>query len=544
MQISEHQGRLGNDWERAVFSADETIDPAVWSREVARYRWAAAQIEPVYEGRSHVLPRRTVLELGCSSGWGLKFFPTDIDYVGVDADRAVIAFAREQFAGPGREFVCSTINAYLDTLGDRTFDVVVAMEVLEHIPDGREIAQRLKTIGKTVIVTAPYREPVGFWGPHHVLHGLREHDFPQFSYQFLHGLDTIDARPTSEPNNLMLMTWRQGETYPERPRVLCAIPTRDRYDYLALCLQSIAFQTRVPDKVVIYDDTPEAQRRDLRADPANSRMLAILTAKGCEWEVVFTPGLGQHVAHQLANESGYDFVWRMDDDCSAEPDVLARLLGHMTEPNIGAVGGAVYEVGKEMPGRATKMTEFFSDCTTQWAPDHGIFDVEFIYSTFLYRPGIVDYKHTMSPAAFHEETIFTHRLHRAGYRLIVDTFIHTHHLKAPNGGTRYTDLKWAYAWDQAEFLKILECEFGIKVIENGCGLGDNYAFLNVLPEIVKRHAHVVVATCYQEVYRDAGVITVPFQKTGMVVESPNVYDWISEHRWQGSIVEAMREMYQ
>jgi SAM-dependent methyltransferase len=532
MPASAHQRRLGNNWERAVFAAGEYIDPAMWPREVARYQWAAAQIQP---GQS-------VLEVGCSSGWGTTFFPKDIQYLGVDADAAVTEFAREQFGDDQHQFIWSTVNAFLDTLGGRTFDVVLAMEVLEHIPNGRELAQRLKQAGRLVLVTAPYRESVGFWGPHHVLHGLREHDFPGFAYQFLHGLDTIDSRPTMEPNNLMLMAWKAGETYPNKERILCAIPTRDRYDSLMQCLQSVAFQTTVPDKVVIYDDTPESQRLDLRTHALGQYLLPLLTAKGIEWEVVFTPGLGQHIAHQWANESGYDLVWRLDDDCVAELDVLGRLLAHM-RPGVGAVGGAVYELGKVVTGTVTKMTDFFSGPNTQWAPDQGLFDVEFIYSSFLYRSGLVDYKHTMSPAAFHEETIFTHRLFRAGYRLIVDTSIHTHHFKAASGGTRYTDLKWAYAWDQMEFIKILEHEFGIKLIEIGVGLGDNYAFLNVVPELVHRWPHLIIATCYPEVYEGCGATVVPYQMAGTVVQNDNVYDWMSERNWSGSMIDAFRSMY-
>ena len=534
--ITDHQARLGNDWERAVYAKDEFIDPATWPREVARYRWAA----------SHLKPGMRVLEIGCSSGWGLKFFPEDIDYTGVDAAKDVVDFARDQFGGPRRTFIWSTLNAFLDTLGDQTFDAVIAMEVLEHIPNGKEAAQWLKQVAPLVILTAPYREPVGFWGPHHKLHNLREADFPQFSYAFLHGLDTIDTRPTSEPNNLMLMAWQQGEVYEDRKRTLCSIPTRERYDILMNCLQAVAAQTVPVDKVVIYDDTPESRRLDLRGHPIAKYLFSLFTAKGIEWEVVFTPGLGQHIAHQMANESGYDFVWRLDDDCIPEPDVHARLRTYLLrDPQCGAAGGAVYETDKLVPGTVTTMRKFFSGATTQWAPDHGVFEVEFIYSSFLYRAGIVDYKHTMSPAAFHEETIFTHRLFRAGYKLIVDTHIHTYHFKAPAGGTRHMDLKWGYAWDQAEFIKILEQEFGIKLIEIGVGLGDNYAFLQVLPDIIAKHPVVIIATCYPEVYEEFTnqIEVVPFQMAGTVVNNSNIYDWMSERHWTGSLADAFRQVY-
>jgi GT2 family glycosyltransferase len=532
--VSEHQARLGGNWERAVFSRADTLDVLAkeWPRELARYAWAASQIQP---GMS-------VLEVGCSSGWGTTVFPAGITYTGVDADRDIIAYASVEFAAPGRTFIWSTINAFLDTLGDRTFDVIVCMEVLEHITDGKEIFQRLKQCGRTVLATVPYREPVGFWGPHHVLHGLKESDFPQASYRFLQPGEIIDASPTQEPTNLMLLEWHADQAYTDKPRVLCSIPTRERYDVLMLCLQAVACQQTPPDKVIIYDDTPAETRQDIRTDPIGRYVLPLLNRFGIEWEVVFTPGKGQHIAHQMANDSGYDFVWRLDDDTIPEPDVLRRLLAYMTE-GVGAVGGAVYEMGAVSVGHATTMAQFFTDCTTQWAPDHGTYEVEFIYSSFLYRAGIVDYKHNMSPAAFHEETIFTHRLFRAGYRLIVDTSIKTHHYKAPRGGTRYTDLKWAYAWDQAEFMRVLEQEWGIKLIELNVGLGDNYAFCQIVPDLLAKYQQVVVATCYPEVFADSGVTAVHIGRGASVVGSDNIYDFMSERGWKRTMVEAMREAY-
>jgi SAM-dependent methyltransferase len=527
--MTEDQQRYGNGFERTVIG-HEPIDPDVFARELARYRWAAERIKP---GMS-------VLEFGCSSGFATRLLPEGIDYTGVDYSREIIAYATEHFGGPARTFVWSTIDRFLDELGDRTLDVIIAFEVLEHVTNGRAIAQRLKQHAKTVLLTTPYREPVGFWGPHHVLHGLAERDFPQFAYRYMHITGAIESYPTVEIANLLLMEWRQGETYPDRQRVLCAIPTRGRYDCLMQCLQAVAFQTVKPDKVIVYDDA-EGARQDLREHPIGRYLLPLLNRHQIEWEVVFTPGKGQHIAHQLANQSGYDYVWRLDDDNVPEPDVLERLLSRMQD-DVGAVGGAVYELQRIVRGGTGKIQDFFSRGNVQWEPDHGVFDVDHLYGSFLYRPGIVDYKHAMSPAAFQEETIFTHRLKRAGYRLIADTSIHTHHFKAPHGGTRATDLEWGYAWDQVEFLKVMEQEWGIKLIHLGVGLGDCFAFKHILPDLQRKYRHVILGSCYPEVFQDDRVTLIPYE-AAKANSTDNVYDWMAERNWSGHIIEAFRAMY-
>lgn len=531
--MTSDQIAYGNGWERTVIG-HEAIDPDIYARELGRYAWASARIAP----------GARVLELGCASGFGTRLLPAPIDYTGVDYSRQIIEYATAHFATPTARFIWSTIDAFLDGLdasGER-FDAIVAFEVLEHVPNGRAVAQRLKRYAPLVLLSTPYREPPGFWGPHHVLHGLRERDFPQFAHSYMHIGGSIHAFPTTEIANLLMMEWRDGETYRDRARVLACVPTRNRPDALVQCLQAIAFQTVAPDKLHVYDDGDHA---DLRQHPIGRYVLPLLTARGVEWEVVFTSGKGQHVAHQLSNEAGYDYVWRLDDDCVPEPDVLERLLARMTD-DVGAVGGAVYELDRLRPGGVSELAHFFTAPNVQWAPDQGVHDVDYLYCSFLYRAGLVDYKHAMSPAAFHEETIFTHRLKRAGWRLVADTTIHTHHFKSPHGGTRDAgrgaDQEWAYAWDHAEFMRILEDEWGVKLIHLGVGLGDHFAFRNILPDLVAKYDRVVIGACHPDVFENDPVTLIPYD-AARAQTGENVYDFMAERNWTGTLADAYREMY-
>lgn len=324
------------------------------------------------------------------------------------------------------------------------------------------------------------------------------------------------------------------------PRILCSIPTRGRYESLLRCLQSIAFQTVKPTHVTIYDDSDP--REDIRIHPSGRHIMALLARKSIEWDVIFTPGQGQHIAHQMANSAGYDLVWRMDDDAIAEPDVLERLLAKMS-PDVGAVGGAVYEPGWTVGGGNSDFKSIFENSNFQWCPDQGTREVDHLYSSFLYRPGIVNYKFDMSPVAFHEESIFTYRLKRAGYKLIADTSIHTYHLKCPSGGCRDQDNRWAYAWDQVEFIKLMENEWKIKLISIGSGLGDCLALKNIIPDLKKKYELIIIGSCYEEVFNDIPLVASISYSATKPVRDDHVYKWMSEQNWKGTLVGAFGAMF-
>ena len=84
------------------------------------------------------------------------------------------------------------------------FRSIVAMEVIEHIHNGKELAQTLKKHCKRLLITVPYMEEPGFWGEHHVLHRLNEADFPGFTYQFMGEDGSISDKPHPGIMNLML----------------------------------------------------------------------------------------------------------------------------------------------------------------------------------------------------------------------------------------------------------------------------------------------------------------------------------------------------
>lgn len=177
---------LTNNYERHVNLAGEKV-PA---REAARYKWAA----------SHAL-KGTLLEIGCSTGFGSQFFSPNVEYLGLDYDKDTVNIARYEFEKPNRRFEWADINTY--DLGH--YDTIVAFEVIEHLDNGLEIVEKLKKHCNKLLISVPYNEPPGYWGEHHKLHMLNESHLPGFKYTFCDENGNLADKPIeNSPFNLML----------------------------------------------------------------------------------------------------------------------------------------------------------------------------------------------------------------------------------------------------------------------------------------------------------------------------------------------------
>lgn len=187
-----YRWRLSNYWERAVFLKGDGVYP----REVTRYNYAKEN-----------LIGKKILEIGCSSGYGIQFFPQDIDYTGVDYDPIIVEVATEQGWNANAKFVNADINKF--PMED--YDTIVAFEVIEHLANGLEIVEMLKNHCKRLLITVPMNEPFGFWGPHHKLHGLNESHFPDFKFHYINEQGEISDEPQqiTQTNscNLMICRW-------------------------------------------------------------------------------------------------------------------------------------------------------------------------------------------------------------------------------------------------------------------------------------------------------------------------------------------------
>lgn len=106
-----------------------------------------------------------ILDLGCGTGYTLSRLPRGMAAVGLDYSSHALTLAAQR--APGVELVRG--SAYALPFADRSFDAVLALDVLEHLDDdqlaAREIARVLSPGGVAVVAVPAVR---WLWSEHDV----------------------------------------------------------------------------------------------------------------------------------------------------------------------------------------------------------------------------------------------------------------------------------------------------------------------------------------------------------------------------------------
>ena len=351
--------------------------------------------------------------------------------------------------------------------------------------------------------------------------------------------------------------------------VTVVIPTKNRYEStLPMTLMSVINQTVLPKKIIIVDDSDDGYRTDLRGVWLYKTIFKTMDLKNIQWEVAFGPRKGVAWCHQIGlDKSETEWVWRLDDDNIAEPNVLQELLrtgeDKTTSPlPVGAVAGLVidpHNILETIPIIASnKIEDWELSLNIQWFRQghRGNYSVDHLYSSFLYRrrAGSHGFPKDLSPVSHTEETQFSFGMKLSGWDLIINPTVTTWHYRNSSGGIRtYTDGSlWAHdSYKFKEWLKthgISLKKYRIVILDNG--LGDHICFHKILPEIRgKYHDHtIVISCCYPEVFQDEPdikIISIADAQVfmGINVEGYNIYKFMNDHQWSGSIVDAFRKLY-
>ena len=165
-----------------------------------------------------------VLDYGCGNGVGCVMLKHDgWQVVGVDADGEAVAFAKDSW-GHLAEFKHEDWAAAVDEESDahryrRQYDVVVCLEVIEHVDDSRAMLQILRDScapGARVFIStlnhnSQYRKNRGHVGKFHVI------DFRHLVEQFFPGARLYNYDLTEElddESNLtpMVAVWKEGSS--------------------------------------------------------------------------------------------------------------------------------------------------------------------------------------------------------------------------------------------------------------------------------------------------------------------------------------------
>ena len=319
-------------------------------------------------------------------------------------------------------------------------------------------------------------------------------------------------------------------------KVLCSIATRGRYQTtLPLALNAIINQTKLPDKLVIFDDNDEPE--DVRNNNIYQHLFSIMNYKGIKWEWVYAAKKGQHHIHQMANRMGYDWVWRVDDDAIPEPNVLAELYSWI-DKDVGAIGGAILTlpINPDTSKNTGKIEDIDKEPNIQWAEIKKLKEVEHLHCSFLYRAGVHDYNLGLSRVAHREETLFTYGLYLKGYTILAAPHANTWHLKNPQGGIRSELNQQLYHHDELIFRNTLAYK-DKKIVVLNVGMGDHIVFKNVMPDITNAE----VFTCFPDIV-PGRPISEAMSLFGDI-DQWSIYKKMAEWNWTDSLENAFRKLY-
>lgn len=346
--------------------------------------------------------------------------------------------------------------------------------------------------------------------------------------------------------------------------VTAVVPTCNRYfSTLPLTIMAIINQEVLPSHLIIYDDSPD--KLDLRTNHLWARMFKTIEAKGINWSVLFGEGKGQAVLHNRSiSDATTQYIWRVDDDCVPEPNVLITLLEEIDKGSghIGAVGGLVLPPEDLQPCPAAlngTMRDVFLGRNVAWYLREGDpMHVEHLYSTFLYdkKAASHGYRQDLSPASHREETIFTHQMYLNGWDLVFTPHAVTWHYRNPEGGIRMRKEE-DFLHDEAVFHKVIFEEWKMKhtdpkVFILDDGIGDHYAFKHALRDYLATTTRgVMIYCCYPDVFKDMTFKVSLYSLADAIhlygrpyVEKYNIYKYMAENNWKGSLTEAYKSLYQ
>jgi ubiquinone/menaquinone biosynthesis C-methylase UbiE len=102
---------------------------------------------------------KVVLDIACGTGYGSSLLKCSgaISVDGVDISEPVIAYARQHYAKDGLSFTRGDVTEYSS---DKSYDVIVCFETIEHIRDYDTAIERLYALlkkGGKLIISSPNR---------------------------------------------------------------------------------------------------------------------------------------------------------------------------------------------------------------------------------------------------------------------------------------------------------------------------------------------------------------------------------------------------
>lgn len=124
-----------------------------------------------YQFAARFVSQKVVLDLGCGEGYGAKMLKEAgaKKVIGIDVDREVIGQANKNYSSTKVSF--QTGDAQKLTFKDKSFDLVVSLELIEHLPDYRRYLKEVRRVlkpGGVFVLSTPNKDNYrGLTSPFH-----------------------------------------------------------------------------------------------------------------------------------------------------------------------------------------------------------------------------------------------------------------------------------------------------------------------------------------------------------------------------------------
>jgi len=356
-------------------------------------------------------------------------------------------------------------------------------------------------------------------------------------------------------------------------RIQVGVPTKDRYSNLALLLWSLCEQKFRDFEVLIVDDSED--RRDIRELPYILPILKRMDSEGIPWSVLFGPKRGPHFCHQLVlDETKCEYILRLDDDTVCDKLALEKLVSAWenldSKGDVGAIGPIVVDpsmpieyrflpVGfrsfRKFQGRVEDTGWNTGDQQWRMHPDNEIQKVEHLYSSFLYSVEagrkIGGYELSLNVVGHREETDFTYRMFKAGYKIYVQPESLIWHLRNPFGGIRTYNSDSLWAECQEKFIKKFRFRRGknpSRVVKVFGGLGDHLCATPMIRALKRRGEKVIITSVYPYLFQGNPnideLIYASEEGDYERIDFRDLYKWCFEIGFEGKPSEAWCKMYE
>ncbi|MCS5712445.1 methyltransferase domain-containing protein [Candidatus Berkiella aquae] len=149
----------------------------------------------------------SIIDLGFGCGYGtaiLSSLPRS-KITGVDISPECEIFANQYYYRNNVEYIIDDLSTFMPNMA--LYDYVVSRGVLEHVPHGLKLIEKIK-FNHRIMIDVPYDETPG--NEHHVLTGIKEDDFAHLDnieifYEDLEGRIYLQDQKPQKPNMIMIV---------------------------------------------------------------------------------------------------------------------------------------------------------------------------------------------------------------------------------------------------------------------------------------------------------------------------------------------------